>query len=141
MPLSFVFSMLPTKAPGEDGLPALFYQNLWPFISDEVNMACLSILNEEHSIAYFNSTIISLVPKCNTPKRVTELSPIILCNVMYKIVAKCITNRFKSIMPSVVFESQSAFVPERLISDNTIIAFETLNIIKRAIKRKKGTAA
>ncbi|KAA3478659.1 reverse transcriptase [Gossypium australe] len=37
----------PTKAPGEDGFPALFYQKCWPIIGEDVSNFCLQRLNEE----------------------------------------------------------------------------------------------
>ena len=40
-----------------------------------------------------------------------------------------------------VFESQSAFLFGRLISDNVLVAFETLHYLKRKTQRKLGFMA
>lgn len=44
----------------------------------------------------------------------------------------------KSILYDIITESQSAFVPGRLISYNSMVAFETLHSKKRILKRKKS---
>lgn len=105
--------MYPTKAPGIDGMPALFYQRYWHIVGDSVSDACLRILNGEGSVRDFNHTLIALISKITQPSRVTDFRPISLCTVLYKLVAKAFANRLKMVLPEVISESQSAFVPGR----------------------------
>lgn len=44
--------------------------------------------------------------------------------------AKVLVNRLKYVLPTIVPEHQSAFAKDRLISNDIIIAFETLHCIK-----------
>lgn len=76
-----------------------------------------------------NDTHICLIPKTKNPQKVTEYRPISLCNVIYRILAKVLANRLKKILPGVVSNSQSAFVPRRLITDNVLVAFEKMHHI------------
>ncbi|KAL5557049.1 hypothetical protein UlMin_039285 [Ulmus minor] len=126
-----VSQMAPSKSPGADGMSALFYQNYWHVVGDEVTTACLGVLNEGMSLASTNETLISLIPKVKNPIRITDYRPISLCNVIYKIISKMLSNRLQLVMDNVISEEQSAFIPGRLISDNAIIGFECLHAIKR----------
>ncbi|KAK3226139.1 hypothetical protein Dsin_006001 [Dipteronia sinensis] len=135
-----VFAMNPIKAPGSDGLPAIFYQHYWQLVGSNIVEACLNILNEGATVEGLNNTVICLIPKNQNPKKMADFRPISLCNVIYKIIAKVITSRFRLALGDVISENQCAFVPGRLISDNTIVGFECLHRLKRR-RRKKGSMA
>ena len=47
--------------------------------------------------------------------------------MLYKNFYKVLANRLKKILPSIITKHQSAFAKERLITDNILIAFETLH--------------
>lgn len=85
-----------------------------------------------------NETYICLISKVNCPQKITEFRPISLCNVVYKIVSKVLANRLKKILPAMIYESQSAFVLGRQITDNVLVAFETMHCIDQRRKGKKG---
>ncbi|KAL5543498.1 hypothetical protein UlMin_007282 [Ulmus minor] len=75
------------------------------------------------------------------PQSVNEYRPISLCNVIYKIVSKAITNRFRLILDDVIGDPQSAFVPSRLITDNILLGFETMYWIRQHRGGKTGYIA
>ncbi|KAK3211831.1 hypothetical protein Dsin_016537 [Dipteronia sinensis] len=135
-----VFHMNPLKAFGNDGLRALFFLKFWGTIGESVIFACLRVLNMGGSVQDFNNTVIALIPKIQNPVSMSDFRPISLCNVLYKIVSKVISNHFRCVLGDVISETQCAFVPGRLISDNTIVGFKCLHRLKRQ-KGKKGSMA
>ena len=132
-----LFQMCPAKAPGPDGIPAAFFQKHWKSMGKGVLTTCMHILNDGGSIAPLNHTLIALILKVKKLRKVTEYKPISLCNVIYRIVTKTIANRLKQILQLIIAPTQSAFVSNRLITDNIIIGYECLHKI-RSNKSKKG---
>ncbi|XP_050241121.1 uncharacterized protein LOC126690018 [Quercus robur] len=133
--------MAPLKAPGPDGMPPLFYQTYWTEVGMDVSQAVLSCLNSGSLLKSINHTFITLVPKVQNLERVMDFRPISLCNVIYKIVSKVIANRLKPLLNSIISEAQSAFIGDRLITDNILIAFESLHHMKATCTGKTGFMA
>lgn len=115
--------MSPLKSPGPDGYPGLFFQKFWHIIGPNVVSSVLDFLNHKKMPSKVNFTFVVLIPKVKKPSKMSEFRPISLCNVIYKIGSKVLANRLKGVLPSMISPTQSAFVPNRLITDNVLLAF------------------
>ena len=132
---SALFQMAPSKASGIDGFTAGFFQRHWSILGDDVTAAVLDFLNGGELPAGLNDTSITLIPKVRHPQNISQYRPIALCPVLYNITVKVITNRLRPCMDEIISEEQSAFILGRLITDNVLVAFESVHAMRR---RKKG---
>ena len=89
----------------------------------------LDFLNNGTAPLNFHETHIVLIPKVKSPTKVLKYRPISLSNVVYKLASKVLANRLKTFLPSLITENQSAFLSQRLITDNVLVAFEIVNSI------------
>ena len=133
-----LFQMHPSKSPR----PAhFFFQKFWHIVGTDVTIAILSVLNFGHMLKKMNYTHIVLIPKKNDPKHMAEYRPISLGKVVFHILSRVIANCLKIILPNIISDAQSAFVPDRLITDNTTIAYELLHRMCNKRKGKLGLMA
>lgn len=71
-----------------------------------------------------NTTILALIPKKLEAREMKDYRPISCCNVIYKVISKIIANRLKMVLPHFISENQSAFMQDRLLIENVLLATE-----------------
>ena len=122
--------MNPTKAPGPDGMNTLFFQKYWHIVGTDISNAILDCINSGKFLQSINFTHITLIPKKKNPDLMSNFRPISLCNVIFKLVSKVLANKLKRILGRIISDCQSAFVAERVITNNILISFEILHYMK-----------
>lgn len=101
--------------------------------SSVVNFVKAAFFNDEF-LDSMNDTLISLIPKIDSPETMSNFLFIALCDVISKIITKVIANRIKPLMSKLVRENQASFIHRRQAADNSVILQEMIN----SMKRKEG---
>lgn len=126
-----LFQIGPWKAPGPDGVPARLLQKQWGLLKTDICRAVREFFRTGAMQEGVNDTTIVLIPKVKDPTNLKDFRPIGLCNVIYKIIAKCIVNRLRPLLQNIISPTQSAFIPGRLITNNALIAFECIHVVQK----------
>lgn len=87
-------------------------------------------LDRENLLRPFNQAHVVLIPKVSNTHIVSDFRPINLCSMIYKVVTKSLANRLKQILHSIISDEQSAFVSGCLISDNVIVAYDAMHLLR-----------
>lgn len=90
-----LFLMHPEKVRGPDGMTALFFQHSWHIIKLDILTLVNDFLLTRKFDRRLSMTNVCLIPKTDRPTRMTELRPISICNVGYKIISKVLCQRLK----------------------------------------------
>jgi hypothetical protein len=93
-----LFQIGPLKAPGPNGFPARFFQRNWGLIKDDLIWAVKHFFDTGIIPEGINDTVITLIPKTNEADVIKDFRPISLCNIIYKVVSKCIVNRLRPLL-------------------------------------------
>jgi len=81
-----------------------------------------------------NNTFIALMPKIDSPQCLNDFRPISLVGSLHKILAKVLANMSKSVVGTVIADTQTAFVKNRQILDGILIANEVVDEAKKLIR-------
>ncbi|KAL0312368.1 UNVERIFIED_CONTAM: Retrovirus-related Pol polyprotein from type-2 retrotransposable element R2DM [Sesamum radiatum] len=119
-----LFSIPDDKASGPDGYSSCFFKRAWPVIGPEVTLAIQEFFSSGRLLKQVNATLLCLIPKVQLPSGVTDFRPISCCNILYKLITKILVSRLALILDKLVHVNQTAFVPNRQISDNILLVQE-----------------
>lgn len=89
---------------------------------------------------HINRTTLVLILKTERVETMSNLRPISLCTVLYKVITKTIVIRLRGIMHKLFKQNQSSFIAACNILNNIIIALGAIHAMKH-IKGKEGWLA
>lgn len=116
------FSLPRNKTSGPDGYSSEFFISCWQIVGPEVVEAVQEFFKSGSMLRQWNATTLVLIPKITNASSTSDFRPISCLNTVYKVVSKLISNRLKAVLPSVISQAQSAFLPGRLLAENVLLA-------------------
>ena len=88
-----------------DRYTSLFFKRAWDIIGTDFKDVVRHFFATNEMPRCVNATRIALVPKVESPSRMTDFRPISYCNVLHKCITKVIVNWFKVVLLDVIRSS------------------------------------
>ncbi|XP_026410742.1 uncharacterized protein LOC113305969 [Papaver somniferum] len=131
-----VFDLNQDGSPGPDGYTGAFYRKTWYIISSDLVEAITYCWRTKLIPSGMNSNFLVLIPKIKGAKNAKSFKPIGLSNFCFNIITKIITIRLSRFIHKVVSQQQYAFIKNRNIHEQVLLASELVNEI--SINRRGG---
>lgn len=126
-----VWDLHPLKSPGPDGFLGIFFRCYWGIIKEQIVQFVQDCFNSRSMAKGVNKIFLVLIPKVQHAVTFTQFRPISLCNFLYKIVSKILTNRLGPFLSRIISPNQGAFVEGRWITENTVIAHKVVQKVRK----------
>lgn len=101
------------KAPGPNGFNVDYFKSCWRVVKQDILEVVEDSRRFKTILKALNESFIALIPKQEKATSPDIFRPIELCNVIYKIISKVISNRLKPLLPTLVSEEQTGYVEGR----------------------------
>ena len=101
------------KIPSPDGFTLEFFIGFYGKIKEDILAVVKEYWKSRKVLGSFNSTFITPIPKKHKTKTFDDFMPIACCNMIYKVIAKMISQRVKPVMSKIISEEQFGFLHNR----------------------------
>ena len=114
-----LFSMRNGTSPGPCGYTAEFFKTFWSDFKVLITQTVNEILDKGHMSQGMKTSVTVLIPKRGKDRRrVENLRPISLLNVLYKLITKAIALRVRNVIHGLIHDDQTEFIQGRFIGEN-----------------------
>ena len=110
------------KIRGPDGLAIEFYIGFMDILEDDILEVTEKFRVRGRILGSFKITFIVLILKKDTATTLNNFHLISLCNVVYKLIEKVISNKVKDILTYLIRDEQFAFLAKKQIHEPIAIA-------------------
>lgn len=90
------------KSPGPYGFHAKFFNQFLDLVKLQVLMAFRQFQTTSSLPSFWSSTYLCLILKVANPTRVYDFSPISLCNLISRLLSKCLARRMMGFLPILI---------------------------------------
>lgn len=129
-----LFSMHSLKSLEPDCMSPLLFKHCWNIVNINLFLAVRDFFQRAKLLKALNHTFVALIPKNDHGHKVDHYRPIVLCNIVYKVITKILAIRLRGVLEKIISPQQFAYIPNRSIHDNTIICHKVMH----HMNRKKG---
>ena len=133
-----VFTLSKNKTPGPDGFSSEFFCSSWSVVGPDLISAVQDFFRNPSMPRQLNATVIALVPKSPGVAKLSDFRPISLCNTVYKVISKILSERLKCITPLAVQRNQVGFVKGRQLCENILLAAELVDDFNKPGQLTRG---
>jgi hypothetical protein len=98
------------KSPGPDGFNNEFIKACWPIIGSDIKGLIQDFYEEKISLESINDSLITLIPKSESPTSANDFRPISLLNSVLRILTKLLSNRLQKVILKLVHKNQYGFL-------------------------------
>ncbi|KAE8794136.1 retrotransposon unclassified [Hordeum vulgare] len=127
---AIIKGMNPSSVPGADGLPVRVFQTFWQSIKGKIMALFREVEQGVSNLSWVNFGIITLIPKVPGDSDIRQLRPIMVINVIFRIIAKGYASRAALLALRITHPYQMAFVKGRLVLDGILVLHEVIHEIK-----------
>jgi hypothetical protein len=118
------------RSPGPDGWTSEFFLHFFDLVGEDLLQMVEDSRIKGKILGSINSTFLVLIPKQHQTQTFSDFRPISLCNLVYKIISKVISERLKPLLQRYISAEQLGFLKGRRIQDAIATAHECLHSIK-----------
>jgi len=120
------------SAPGPDAIPYSVYKHFWHLLGPLLLESWRYSVTIGKMSPDQRQSVITLIPKKDKDRSVlANLRPISLTNTDVKIITKAITIKLNPVLEQIISPTQTAYVPKRQVTDNTVLLDKIIQLAKK----------